>query len=214
MNENAQAAIHSYVTDMLALEHHFESALQGQITGTPDTSAFRPDIERLYEMRHAHIEALTALADRREIGGQGITGAVKKAAASVLGIGAAAVDFVRTEELPKNLRDDYAVLSLSCVGYMMLRTTALALDDAEVASLAERHYVDDAKMVMALQHIIPEAVVAFLSEDGLAPRTDVLPEIHRSVRAAWTSDGLEADPHALPPTSDITMPRPYSTQGN
>ena len=168
----------------------------------------------MQEMRQVHIDALTALAERREIGGQGIAGAVKKAAASVLGMGAAAVDFVRTEELPKNLRDDYAVLSLSCVGYMMLHTTALALGDDEVAALAQRHYADDAKIVMMLQHVIPEAVVSFLAADNLSPRTDVLSEIHRSVRTAWTSDSAQAGSPGLPSMGDLTASRAFVAQGN
>ncbi|MCC6243886.1 MAG: hypothetical protein IT353_13665 [Gemmatimonadaceae bacterium] len=173
MNDNAQAAIHSYVTDMLALEQHIKSALEGQTKGFANTPAFLPTLQRLQEMRQVHIDALTALAERRKIGGQGIAGAVKTAAAAVLGMGAAAVDFVRTEELPKNLRDDYAE---------------------------------------TLQHVIHESVVTFLAEDGLSPRADVLPEIHRSVRAAWTSKTVGDGSHALPPTSDLATARPFATQ--
>ncbi len=206
MNENAQAAIHSYVTDMLALEHRGKSALESQLKGAAETSAFRPSLERMLHLRQVHIEALTALSERREIGGQGISEVVKKAAASVLGMGAAIVDLVRTEDVPKDLRDDYTVMSLNCVGYMMLYTTALALGDDEVATLAKKHYADDAKTVMSLQDIIPEAVLVFLSDDGLSPRVDVLPEIHRSVRAAWTSETHDTDSHPTPS-------HPFATQG-
>lgn len=207
MHEQAQAAIHGYVTDMLALEHHIETALEGQIKGFANKPAYLPDLERMQETRKAHIEVLTALSERREIGSQGIAGAMKKAAASVLGLGAAAVDLVRTEEVPKNLRDDYAAMSLSCVGYMMLHTTALSLGDDEVAAIAQRHYEDEAKMVMTLQRIIPEAVVSFLVEDGLSASADVLPEVHRQVRAAWTSERPDSGVQQLPQGSDLNRSR-------
>ncbi len=209
MNENAQAAIHGYVTDMLALEHHIETAIAGQIKDFANAPTWLPDLERIHETRQVHIEALTALSERRELGGQGIAGAVKKAAASVLGLGAAAVDLVRTEDVPKNLRDDYAAISLSCVGYLMLHTTALSLGDTEVATLAQRHYNDEAKMLMTLQRIIPEAVVSFLNEDGMPARADVLPDIHRSVHAAWTSERSEGGINQLPMADDLNMSRPH-----
>jgi len=209
MNENAQAAIHGYVTDMLALEHHIETAIEGQMKAFAKAPAWLPDLERMHETRQVHIEALTALSERRELGGQGIAGAVKKAAASVLGLGAAAVDLVRTEDVPKNLRDDYAAMSLSCVGYLMLHTTALSLGDTEVATMAQRHYNDEARMLMTLQRIIPEAVVSFLNEDGMAARADVLPGIHRSVHAAWTSERPDDGINQLPMADDLNMSRPH-----
>ena len=48
-----------------------------------------------------HIDSLKALVERRAEGGQGLADVVKRAGSAVLGAGAAAIDFVRNEKLPK-----------------------------------------------------------------------------------------------------------------
>jgi hypothetical protein len=110
---------------------------------------------------------------------------IKRAGSAVLGLGAAAIDLVRKEGLPKNLRDDYTAFSLATIGYVMLHTTALALDDREVAELARQHFSDYAEAVTRLHNVIPAAVVRYLKEDGLPVRENVLPEISRTIEEVW-----------------------------
>src|SRR6185295_12839701 len=99
---------------------------------------------------------LKALAERREGAGQGVADALKRAGSAVLGVGAAAVDFVRSEKLPKDLRDDFTAVSMANIGYLMLYTTALSLDDREVAELAQRHLKDHTQCAVTLQNLIPD----------------------------------------------------------
>ncbi len=187
--KDAQEAIASYVTDMLALEHHIEKALSGQIA---DLGNEEPDFVRELRTVHAkcetHIRALETMADQREGGGQGISGAIKKAASSVLGVGAAGVDMLRSEKLPKDLRDDYTALSLACIGYVMLHTTAKSLGDEPVAQMAQTHLENHAKCVMTIHNIIPPAVMRFLRDEGFTVRQDQLPEIARTTQSAWQSE--------------------------
>ena len=112
----------------------------------------------------------------------------------MLGLGAAAIDLVRREGLPKNLRDDYTAFSLATIGYVMLYTTALGLDDREVAELARQHFTDYADAVTRLHNIVPAAVIRFLDEDGLPVRKDVLPEISRTIEEVWRSQSDQAPP--------------------
>jgi hypothetical protein len=93
---------------------------------------------------------------------------------------------VRSEKLPKNLRDDYTAFSLANVGYLMLHTTALSLNDQETAQIANRFFKDYARMVMTLSHVIPAATIRFLREDGLPAREEVLQEVKRNLESAWT----------------------------
>ena len=74
-------------------------------------------------------EANRAWDERREARFFNINAAdaIKRAGSALLGLGAAAVDLVRNEGLPKNLRDDYTAFSLATIGYVMLYTTASAL---------------------------------------------------------------------------------------
>jgi ferritin-like metal-binding protein YciE len=198
MARDANEAINSYVTDMLALERHIQTALKGQIEDLDDDY---PDVVRHLRMIEreieGHIDSLQVLSERRTESGQGLADVVKRAGSAILGAGAAAIDFVRGEKLPKNLRDDYTATSLAAIGYVMLHTTALSLGDQEVADLAHRHLRDHARNVMLLHNVIPGAVVSFLRNDGLAPR-DVLSDVSRNIESAWADQS-----GTVPEASDI-----------
>jgi hypothetical protein len=107
-------------------------------------------------------------------------------------MGAAAIDLVRKEGMPKNLRDDYTAFSLATIGYVMLQTTALALDEPEVSELARQHFSDYAQAVTRLHNVIPAAVIRFLREEGHQVREDVLPEISRTIEEVWHSTSNQA----------------------
>ena len=190
MTRDKNEAINSYLTDMLALEDHIEKAIRGQIEdlkGYPDVVTELRQIHRTVEH---HISDLRALSDRREAGG--VKTAVKRAGSAVLGAAAGVIDLVRTEGLPKNLRDDYTALSLASIGYVMLHTTGLALDDGEVAELAQQGFSDYAGAVSRLQATIPAAVVAFLKQDGLPAREDVVPQVRRTIEEVWQTQSSGA----------------------
>jgi ferritin-like metal-binding protein YciE len=199
MSRDANEAINSYITDMLALEQHIHKAITGQIE---DLDEDYPDVVRHLRVVEGeiegHIDSLKALVERRAEGGQGLADVVKRAGSAVLGAGAAAIDFVRNEKLPKNLRDDYTATSLAAIGYVMLHTTALSLGDREVADLAHRHLKDHARSVMRLHNVIPSAVIAFLQHDGLPARTDVLQEVSRNIETVWRDES-----GSVPEAADI-----------
>ncbi|HZI28699.1 MAG TPA: hypothetical protein VFD64_11095 [Gemmatimonadaceae bacterium] len=190
MSRDTSEAINSYITDMLALESHIHKAVTGQIE---DLDEEYPEVVRHLRVVEreidGHIDTLKSLVERRADAGQGLADVVKRAGSAILGAGAAAVDFVRNEKLPKNLRDDYTATSLAAIGYVMLHTTALSLGDREVADLAHRHLKDHARNVMMLHNLIPGAVITFLQNDGLPARQDVLTEISRNIETVWSDQG-------------------------
>lgn len=199
MSRDANEAINSYITDMLALEQHIHKAINGQIE---DLDEDYPDVVRHLRVVEGevegHIDSLKSLMERRAEGGQGLADVVKRAGSAVLGAGAAAIDFVRNEKLPKNLRDDYTATSLAAIGYVMLHTTALSLGDREVADLAHRHLRNHARSVMRLHNVIPSSVIAFLQHDGLPARADVLEEVSRNLETVWSDQS-----RAVPEAADI-----------
>ena len=215
MARDANEAITSYVTDMLALEQHIQKAIKGQIEDLdedyPDVVSHLRVVEREVD---GHIESLKSLADRRADGGQGLADVVKRAGSAVLGAGAAAVDFVRNEKLPKNLRDDYTATSLAAIGYVMLHTTALSLGDREVADLAHRHLKDHARSVMRLHNLIPSAVIAFLQNDGLPARPDVLNEVSKNLETVWSEQGASVPEPAEIGNVGTGSSRPMRDTGN
>jgi hypothetical protein len=183
-------AINSYITDMLSLEDHIDKAVRGQLEDLKDYPDVIRDLKQIHRKVEHHISDLKALSERRKAGGA--VEALKRAGSAVLGLGAAAIDLVRNEGLPKNLRDDYTAFSLATIGYLMLHTTALALDDQEVADLAHQHFADYAQAVTLLHNVVPGAVIRFLKEEGLLAREDVLPEISRTIEEIWHSQSTQA----------------------
>jgi hypothetical protein len=183
-------AINSYLTDMLSLEEHIEKAVRGQLEDLEDYPEVTRDLRQVLRKVEKHVSDLKELSTRRKA--QGPSDAIKRAGSAILGLGAAAIDLVRTEGLPKNLRDDYTAFSLATIGYLMLHTTALSLQETEVAQLARQHFADYAEAVTRLHNLIPGAVVRFLREDGLPAREDVLPEISRTIEEIWHAQSDQA----------------------
>ncbi len=200
--DDSKALIVTYVTDMLALEKHIQQALVGQLKSLGE-SPFRAQLSSAESVCEKHIDVLTRWSEKHEQPGQGFAKTVKTAVSSVLGAGAAVVDLIRSEELPKDLRDDYTAVSLACIGYVMLNTAALALGEADVAAIAELHLADHAQLSMALTHAIPQAVVELLKEKGHAVDESALPTVNEIIHRAWQpADRAEretADAHASLP---------------
>ena len=190
MARDQNEATNSYITDMLALEEHIEKALRGQLEDLEDYPEVIRELKQIHHKVEQHIADLRNLSERRAAGGP--ADIIKRAGSAVLGFGAAAIDLVRREGLPKNLRDDYTAFSLASIGYVMLYTTGLGLADREVAELARQHFRDYAGAVTRLHNIIPAAVIRFLKEDGLPASQDVLPEISRAIEEVWHSQSAQA----------------------
>jgi hypothetical protein len=187
-------AINSYITDMLALEDHIEKAVKGQLTDLKEYPEVVLALRDIHTKVEHHISDLRMLSDRRNAGG--VVESVKRAGSALAGVAAGVIDLIRTEGLPKNLRDDYTAFSLANIGYVMLHTTALAFDDQEVAELAHQHFRDYTDAVIRLNNLIPAAVVRFLEQQGLPVRADIASEVNENVAQAWkqTSDSPSAQP--------------------
>jgi hypothetical protein len=190
MTQDRNEAINSYITDMLSLEEHIEKALRSQLEDLKEYPDVVQEVRQVHRVVEHHISDLKEISQRRNA--QGPSDAIKRAGSALLGLGAAAVDLVRTEGLPKNLRDDYTAFSLATIGYVMLQTTALALDEREVADLAHQHFADYARAVTVLHNVVPGAVVRYLREEGLPVREDVLPEISRTIEEVWHAQSAQA----------------------
>lgn len=190
MARDKNEAINSYVTDMLALEEHIEKAVRGQLEDLKEFPGVVRDLKQIHRKVEHHVSDLRSVSQRRNA--QTPTDAIKRVGSALLGLGAAAVDLVRTEGLPKNLRDDYTAFSLASIGYVMLHTTALTLDEPEVAELARQNFSDYAEAVTLLHNLIPGAVVRYLKEEGLPVREGVLPEISRTIEEVWRSQSGQA----------------------
>jgi len=188
-------AINSYITDMLALEEHIEKAVKGQLADLKDYPEVLAELRQIHRKVEHHISDLRMLSERRNAAG--VVESVKRAGAAVAGAAAGLIDLLRTEGLPKNLRDDYTAFNLASIGYVMLHTTALALDDQDVAELSLQHFRDYAGTILRFNDLIPAAVVRFLQQEGLPARADVIPEVKRQVAEAWNQTPAAAATEAV-----------------
>jgi len=193
MARSSTEAIDSYITDMISLEEHMEKPFRTQGDDLRDKHRdLATELRTIHGLVTQHIATLKNLRDRRDAGSERRAAeGVKRATSAVAGVGAAVIDFLRTEKLPKDLRDDYTAMNLATIGYLMLHTTALSLGDKEVAEVAQQHYNDYARAVMTLQNMIPVAVVSFLQEEGLPARTEVTGQVARNIDQAW-AQGAES----------------------
>ncbi len=198
-DKDPRDAVNSYITDMLALEQHISKALEGQVQDLKGYPEVTGEIRQALGAIGGHITTLEMLSKAR--GGEGGGGAIKKLGSALLGFGAAAVDLVRNEGLPKNLRDDYTAFSLATIGYVMLHTTALSLGDRETGDIAKRHLSDYAGFVMAFNNIIPAATIRFLQEEGLPVRQDVLSDVNDNVRGVWRDEARSHPTATSEPTA-------------
>ena len=202
MSRDTTEAMNSYLTDMLALEQHIEVAIGAQVKDLKDEpQVLVMALDAIHVTVQHHIESLKEIIGERDAGAaNSIAEAVKRAASVLAGAGAAAVDLVRNEKLPKDLRDDYTAFSLATVSYVMLLTTAMSLNDQQVAELAERHLRHYTKVVMKLNNILPSAVIAELREEGLPAREEQLPAIARTLKGVWS------DPdHEVPAVDEVSV---------
>lgn len=193
MARSSTEAIDSYITDMISLEEHMEKPFRTQGDDLRDKHRdLAGELRTIHGLVTQHIATLKNLRDRRDAGTERRAAeGVKRATSAVAGVGAAVIDFLRTEKLPKDLRDDYTAMNLATIGYLMLHTTALSLGDKEVAEVAQQHYSDYARAVMTLQNMIPVAVVSFLQEEGLPARAEVTGQVAKNIDQAW-SQGAES----------------------
>ena len=182
MARDKNEAINSYIGDMLALEDHIEKALKGQLTDLKDYPDVVTELRQIHRQVEHHISDLRTLSDRRNAAGVAQT--VKRAGSAVAGAAAGLIDMVRSEGLPKNLRDDYTAFNLANIGYLMLHTTALALGDQEVADLGRQHFRDYADAILRFDTLVPASVIRYLQQEGL-PATDVVSQVNRTVKEAW-----------------------------
>jgi hypothetical protein len=178
-------AINSYITDMLGLEDHIEKAVRSQLEDLKDYPEVVAELRQIHRRIEHHISDLRQLSERRQAAG--VVESVKRAGSAVLGAAAGVIDLVRTEGLPKNLRDDYTALSLAHIGYVMLHTTGLAFEDREVSELAQQGFTDYAEAITRLQGLIPGAVVAYFRQEGLPARDDIAPQVRRTIEDVWRS---------------------------
>jgi ferritin-like metal-binding protein YciE len=182
IQEKHRATIADYVGDMAALESHIEEALDRQLNEVKDDPVARGAVQEFHDMVKRHRDTLKALEEET---GKTIGNPIKEAGSALIGKAAGIINLVRTEGISKGLRDDYAAFSLAAISYSMLHTTATALGDQRVASLAERHLQDHAQAIMRINEIMPGVVIRELQKDGHQANNTAVEATRTMITQAW-----------------------------
>jgi ferritin-like metal-binding protein YciE len=182
VSDKHRQTIADYVGDMAALESHIEEALDRQLTEVKDDPVALAAVRDFHDMVKRHRDTLKAM---EEESGKTIGTPIKEAGAALFGKAAGIIDLLRTEGISKGLRDDYAAFSLAAISYSMLHTTATALGDSRVASLAERHLRDHADAIMRINEIMPGVVIRELEKDGHRADNAAVEATREAVLRSW-----------------------------
>ncbi|HLM21986.1 MAG TPA: DUF892 family protein [Propionibacteriaceae bacterium] len=182
VSDKHRQTIADYVSDMAALEAHIEEALDRQLIEVKDDPAASAAVREFHDMVKQHRDTLKAMEEET---GKTIGTPIKEVGAALIGKAAGIIDLVRTEGISKSLRDDYAAFSLAAISYSMLHTTAIALGDGSVASLAERHLRDHANAIMRINDIMPGVVTRELEKDGHRADNAAVEATREAVLRSW-----------------------------
>ena len=184
-DEQRLDTLQKYISDMVAVEEHISSAVKRQ-TEHEEVYQYNPQagqlIQSIAQLTEQHAAQLEQHLE--SMGGDPAKG-LKEIATEALGNIAGLYDRIRTETVSKMLRDDYTALSLAAVGYTMLHTTGLSLNDRRTADLALRHLEHYTPILMQFDQIMPSVVVAELREDGLLVNESIIQEAKKNTQEAW-----------------------------
>jgi ferritin-like metal-binding protein YciE len=182
VDEKHRQTIADYVSDMAALESHIEEALDRQLIEFKDDPAALAAVRAFHDMVKQHRDTLKTMEEETS---KTIGTPIKEVGAALIGKAAGIINFVRTEGISKGLRDDYAAFSLAAISYSMLHTTATALGDSRVASLAERHLRDHADAIMRINDVMPGVVTRELEKDGHRADDAAVQATREAVLRSW-----------------------------
>lgn len=182
MSKNTKI-VHNYVSDMLALEKHIKEALERQVNDETMQNHNNASylIRNTGSMLSRHI---AALENHLETYGDD-NSPVKEAIAATLGAAAGLFDKIRSNTASKMLRDDYTALSMTAISYTMLHTTALALGNQPVATMALNHLKDITPVITEISKEISEVVVWELDNEGIIVNPNAGVEGTNNTQEAW-----------------------------
>lgn len=167
MATTATDTVRGYTVDLIAVLDHCADAIKRQMNEDQLTriAGAGPALRQVHQTLCRQRDALQRRAE--SMGGGGMTEALKDAMTAVSGFFAGLWGKVRPETASRMLRDDYAALAFVSVCTQMLHTTALTVRDIGTAQLTLQHLNELPPLQMAVNELVPAAVVADLGIDGV-----------------------------------------------
>jgi ferritin-like metal-binding protein YciE len=179
-------SIADWVGDIVALETHVEEAMDRQLKLESPSPTLPAAIQRFHDAVRASKQRAVAYQEQY---GSEPGNPIIKAGSNLLGKAAGMIDLMREDGVAKALRDDYTAYNLLAISYTMLHTTAIALGDPATQAFAEQGLRTYASLVQDINHLMPEAVVADLTDNDDHPIQDptVVEECRNLIQDVWRS---------------------------
>ncbi len=184
--------ITTYVSDMIAVEREIIAPVEKQLADA-DVQRYTEGHDLLTKLQTVLTEHITHLEHHLEALGGHPASALKNAVVGVFGAAASAVQSVRKTNVSKSLRDDHTALSLACVAYEMLYTSARVTHDEATAKIALHHLEDLTSITMELSEAIPGAVVMELLELDPSLDASILTDANENIANAWRAGAKEKE---------------------
>lgn len=183
MGDKRQETITKYLGDMKSVVGHVRTAMERQKDEFKDKPEVSQTIGRIAYALQRQDETI---GRRLEALGGSPTLPVKEVVSDALGVMAGLYNKVRTEGAAKGLRDDHVALNLVYISYTMLHTTAVALGDAETATIAKRAMIESAKFITEIDALVPATVFRELQDGDFGSLDSAAPEQSQvAYREAW-----------------------------
>jgi hypothetical protein len=179
-----------YVNDTAAMAKHIEGAFAEQKEDNDVQN--HTAVHQLIVKMHSTLAAQRATMEKHaKAEGGGVGAAVKEAVTTVTVALAGLYGKVRKHPVSRIMRDNYTAISLACVSYEMLHTTALALKEQALADTAVRHLKELTPLIMAVTKIIPEVVLEELAKDDASIDFSVAKQALENTLNAWCADSKQ-----------------------
>ena len=172
MAKRSEEALWNQVAGMLSLEQRLENSLRWQEATRKHSPEITSQLGAIRANALRHIRRLKELSGWPEVR----EGAELQSPGTQEG-----------ESLQHELPEDLALISLTAGGYLMLLTAARALDETELAELAELHLRDHTEGATRILGVIPLVVVQSLRAEGAEVRAEAVPSVARTVAEIWRS---------------------------
>jgi hypothetical protein len=180
--------IRENLADMLGIEQHVLQTIERQ-TRDDHVKKFYNAYE-LLKRTEPVVRSHTAELERHlsTVDG-GFESKLKKAATSIAGSVAVFYDRLRTNEpVSRSLRDIYTSLNHAAISYAMLQTAALALNEGEIASMAQMHLTGLTPLIVELSEIIPFVLATELADEGKIEDATVAQQAAALYHQAWSHE--------------------------
>ncbi len=180
--------IRENLADMLGIEQHVLQTVERQTCDDRVKKFYNAyellkRIEPVLRSHTAELERHLSTVDG------GLESKLKKAATSIAGSVAGFYDRLRTNEpVSRSLRDIYTSLNHAAISYGMLQTAALALNEVEIATLAQTHLTGLTAFIVELSEIIPFVLATELADEGKIEDATVAQQAAALYHQAWSHD--------------------------